>query len=384
MTLTNNEGVTIQPDGERIVIEGPGTRAAIRAAEFDNGANGVLTVETPGTTRRYRGRLLIDVLPEGGRLRLVNYVAMPDYLTSVVASEYPFDDIEGTKSQAVIARTYVIRARQSSDEPYDVTDNTASQAYLGFTRETDPAREAVRTTRGEILTYDDRAIEAVYSSSGGGHTADNEDVWDTSPVPYLRGKPDPYDESSPHQEWHFAISKPMLHTMLSEEYGFQVQRLRFEDRTDSGRYHTVRLEGEDEQTITVNTLRFIISRKFGARSLKSTLFRVRETSEQYVFEGQGFGHGVGLSQWGAHARAEDGQSYEDILQFYYTSVALETLDGEQIAAAEPARPTDQPAVDRRDSPGPSAAETASRHGGWGSPRALSLDEVETRPVRPGW
>ncbi len=384
LSVENGEAVTVRPDGQNVSLQGPGSRASVRAAEFANGADHTLTLEAAGVTRRYRGRLVVHIVPEGGRLQVVNHVAMADYLASVVPSEYPFEDIEGTKAQAVIARTYVIRAAQSSDGRYDVTDNTASQAYRGVDQETDAGRTAVRATRGEILTYQDRAIEAVYSASGGGHTADNENVWDANPVPYLRGKPDPYDDSSPHQDWRFAISRSVLHEMLSDAYGFDVRNIRFDNRTDSGRHATVTLEGSEERTIPANDLRLVISREFGARSLKSTRFRVRETSDRYVFEGQGFGHGVGLSQWGAHARAEDGHSYEDILQFYYTSVMLETVEGEQIAAAEPAPEEEQPTAEREPTPEPASTALQRRHGGWSSRLPASLDDVPDRPARPGW
>jgi len=309
-----------------------------------------------GSTRTYAG--MLSVRPDSTDpevLQLVNEVPLEDYVASVVSSEYTLDDREGMKAMAVVARTYALRASATSNGRYDHVDHIGSQVYRGRSSITPEAREAVQATRGEVLTYDGRIIQAVYSSSSGGHTADNEDVWEADrQLPYLRGKHDPYDTSSPHANWSASIPRDMLLQALSEHYGLDVEGFHLGERSEDGRVQTIELLAADGQRHPVqsNDFRLFVNRTIPGVNLKSTLFDARRRGERYIFEGHGYGHGVGLSQWGAHEMARRGHDYRDILSFYYTDVAITSLDeAEHMPLAPPtpiAATEDEPSDDQKE------------------------------------
>jgi stage II sporulation protein D len=320
---------------------------------LSHGGNGAAT---------YVGSLAADVdSDDSNALQLVNTVPLETYVAGVVASEYTLDDTEGMKAMAVVARTYALQGATASNGSYDHVDHVQSQVYRGVGSITAEARSAAEATRGEVLTHDGRIIQAVYSSSSGGHTANNEDVWDADEeLPYLRGKRDPYDTASPHGDWQASVSRPVLLRALSRHYGLDVNGFLLGDRSADGRVETVDLLGTNGSTRTVssNDFRLAVNRSLSGVNLKSTLFDARRSGDRYVFEGQGFGHGVGLSQWGAHEMANRGFGYRDILAFYYTDIALTTLDDADATPLEPTTPI-------ASNPAPEASETeTTRRIGW--------------------
>lgn len=315
-----------------------------------------------GTAQTYMGTLAVQAdSAQPDELELVNAVPLEDYVASVVASEYTLDDTEGMKAMAVVARTYALHASTPSATSYDHVDHVASQVYRGTTSISPSARAATQATRGEVLTHDGRIIQAVYSASSGGHTADNEDVWDADrALPYLRGKRDPYDTSSPHARWRAEVPRNRLLQALSDHYALDVSGFRLGDRSDDGRVETIELLAADRRNRTVpsNAFRLFVNRAMPGVNLKSTLFDARRDGDRYIFEGRGFGHGVGLSQWGAHEMARRGFGYRDILSFYYTDVAITSLDEADAPPATPAPPIASTPAPEEDE------QTTTRRIGW--------------------
>lgn len=283
---------------------------------------------TGGTLRRYAGRLFVEADGSDWEIQLINEVPLEEYVASVVASEYGFDDLAGAKAMAVLVRTYTLGVLGKYGSEYDHVDHTLSQVYGGLDRVTPVSLEATRQTRGQVLTYDDELVRAVYFSTSGGHTADNETVWDGPPRPYLRGIPDPYGDTSPHASWSTRIPRTRLLSELSSAYGHDVNGFVIDARSSEGRVTSIALLHADGSRTTIggNEFRLLATRHFGARSIRSTLFDARRDGNEYVFDGRGFGHGVGMSQWGAHDMAQRGNSYTDILNFYYAGVELSRLD----------------------------------------------------------
>jgi len=281
---------------------------------------------TPVAPRRYPGRLTVSIDPsDTPTIRLINHVALDAYVACVVAREYGFEDLEGAKAMAVLVRTFVLRAAGTLGDAYDIVDHRLAQQYDGMIPLTDAAREAARQTEGEVLTYHGELVEAVYFSSSGGHTADNDAVWEGRPVPYLRGVSDPYDAASPQARWHTALPRRQLLDALSEQYDLDAEGFYIGERSRDGRVQTVQLIHGDgiAREIPSNGFRLLVNHRFGQNSLKSTLFDVRRTGNAYVFEGRGFGHGVGLNQHGALEMARQGFGYRDILAFYFTDVTVQ-------------------------------------------------------------
>jgi stage II sporulation protein D len=361
-TLQPGQSATVARTGSRLRLDAPTATREAAVFEAVPASGATLALRTGSHRKRYRGALSIELDDSRRALRLVNYVPVEAYVASVVASEYPFTEIEGVKAQAVLARTYALRARDRS-LPFDVTDDTASQVYRGADAETEVSRAATEQTRGEVLHYRGALAEATYYSCSGGHTANNESVWRGDPVPYLRGRPDPYDAACPDHRWTTTASASGVLGALSGRYGGGVTGVEVLSRAADGRVTAVRLLGNG-RTIGGNEFRTVVNGAFGARTVRSTHFTLERAGGSYRFSGRGFGHGVGMSQYGARGQAQQHRSYRDILAFYFAGTDVQPLlDGYDappaMVAYEPVTPrARQRAADAN--PGTEAAAPARR------------------------
>jgi stage II sporulation protein D (peptidoglycan lytic transglycosylase) len=322
-TVASNGTVTIRRARNQVSVESRFGNAVTNDIRFQPLGPEGMTVTVGTTTRKYSGSLWVS--RDNSVLQLVNHVALEEYVASVVASEYGLGDLEGSKAMAVIARTYGLKVINSADDSYDHVDHTASQVYKGRTAITAVALEAARSTAGEVLLHRGRLIEAVYFSSSGGHTANNEDVWQSTPHAYLRGQKDPWDRAAKHHQWTFSLDANDLHRALKNAVGLDLKSVQIGRRSADGRAAEIKLVPRRGKTrsVSADEFRRIIREAFGQISLKSTKFDLKRSGGDYVFDGGGFGHGVGLSQYGANAMAKAGKSYREILDFYYTDVQLE-------------------------------------------------------------
>lgn len=283
----------------------------------------------------YRGR--VQIAPSGNGVTAVNHVDIEEYLYSVVASEMPTSwHAEALKAQSVAARTYALYKRDRTKNPlYDLGDTTKFQVYKGVTAETNSTRNAVGDTAGQILTYNGKMIEAVFHSSSGGHTENVEDVW-SQPIPYLRGVPD-FDHDSPKYSWTESFSAAQLRNKLASTVnGLEgigaIVGLVPQQASPHGRIKTIRVIGQNgERLIKGNDVR-------KALGLKSTRFEVlssgssfapmqfkNNSPSNFVLRGYGYGHGIGMSQYGAKGMAQQGNSYQEILSHYYQGTELSQI-----------------------------------------------------------
>jgi stage II sporulation protein D len=266
--------------------------------------------------RWYRGRVLL--IPQGKGVTAVNYVDLEEYLYSVVGAEaIPSWPLEALKAQAVAARTYALYKRNtSSNSVYDLDTTTKTQVYKGLSSEYTTTHQAVKDTGGQIMTYDGKVILAVFHSSSGGHTENVEDIW-ISPLPYLRGVVD-YDQYSPVFNW----SKTIAGSQIGKAMGGvgKIKAMVPQKTTPQGRIVTMKVVGDrSTKSIKGSDLRQSLD-------LRSTLFRVAVDNGTLQVSGRGFGHGLGLSQWGSHYLAENGVNYQQILGHYYQNAKLATLN----------------------------------------------------------
>ena len=331
----------LDADARRIEITARSGRVRVSGADrtlsvdqVHVGADAPLRLRAGRTDRTYSGSMRVRVVD--GRLQVVNEVPLVDYVASVVASEYPFSEIEGIKAQAVLARTYVVR-RLNPSAAYDIDDHVGAQVYKGAEAVTDRSWSAASETRGETLTYGGELAEAVYSSSSGGHTADNETIWNGRPVPYLRGVPDPYDADSPDHTWTTTASAREVHRALSRRYRGSVRGVRVADVSREGRVRRIALAGSEE--ISGSDFRAVVNQALGYRTIRSTRFELAQRGGDYVFTGRGFGHGVGMSQYGARAQAREGRSYRDILAYYFKGTEVTSDPGAAPVASSSRWPT---------------------------------------------
>jgi stage II sporulation protein D len=302
--------------------------------------------------RPYRGgAVLLSNRP--GRVTAVNIVELEEYLLGVVPSEIgrrPAEELEAIKAQAVAARTYAIAnlgGRESLGFDYYAT--TADQVYGGIAAEDSVVSRAVEGTRGEILTYAGRPILAYFHSTCGGRTADISEVWPwRAPQPYLRSVSDRIPGTDRHYcdasnrfrwttTWTGEQLARILATTLMNRAGEgasrvrRVERVELDGKTGSGRAKAVRIVA-DGQTYRVraDSIRWVLRPEPG-RILNSSLLLSLEQKRtggevrQLVARGGGWGHGVGMCQWGAIGRARAGQNYREILSAYYRDTRISRL-----------------------------------------------------------
>jgi stage II sporulation protein D len=260
--------------------------------------------------RWYRGS--VQVIPNGKQLLAVNHVDLEQYLYSVLGAEMSANfPAEALKAQAVAARTYALYRRQSTSQKlFDVDSTQASQVYRGLSSEADTTQAAVKATLGQIMTYQGKPILAVFHAASGGHTENVEDIW-SNRVPYLRGVPD-YDLDTPGSEWSQTFTNSQLSQSLKIN-GFKSISL---DRTTQfGSVVSLKVSGDKEQILKGSQIRT-------ALKLRSLRFAITPTPEGFIFAGRGYGHALGLSQWGAYNLAQQGMKYSSILAHYYSGVEL--------------------------------------------------------------
>ncbi len=308
--------LTFERKGNRVRVKGrPGSAPALSlSSPAPLNANG----------RHYRDR--IKILPGPNRsLLAVNELSLEDYLAGVLNSEISSQwPMEAVKAQAVAARTYAVyQMKRRAGALYDVESGVADQVYGGMDREDARAREAVRETGGELLLYAGEPIFAVYHSCCGGKTEPSESLWPGN-FPYLRSRECNYCLDSPHFLWNLTVRAEDLRRALGNGFAgtSPVQEVEIVDRSESRRVLQLLVQDEGRRTgISGKDFR----RLLGYDALRSTSFVVQKMDDAFVFSGLGWGHGVGLCQWGAKGMAEAGMDYRTILKYYYRDVELRRI-----------------------------------------------------------
>lgn len=313
------------PGLQSITVTADDGELALTAREDEAGADELaessafwLEPETDGLVwiggKWYRGR--VRVVPTADGLTAINYVDLERYLYSVVGSEMPTSWPQAAlQAQAVAARSYALYKQQRAKNPlYELGGTDAYQVYGGVAQEAPSTVAAVDATAGQVLTYSGQIIEAVFHSSSGGHTENAGEIW-SSDVPYLRGVPD-YDQGAPVFQWLESFSRADFSTRIGD-IGL-VTELGDPRRTSWGRIVSMEIEGEDGAvTLRGSELR----QKLGLRSTRFSL-EYHPESDLITATGGGYGHGIGLSQWGARGLADQGWSYDQILRHYYQQTEL--------------------------------------------------------------
>ena len=313
-------------DGKMAVVAMPGGGGLVKIARMDSrpfGAKGL-------PWKRYRGFLTVRREP-GSTLRVVNTVPLEPYLYGVIPAEIGANvPMEAMKAQAVAARTYALKNRgKCLADGFDLDDTTRCEGYYGVDGETAASNAAVDGTRGQVLTYKGRLIDAPYSTDSGGMTAcDN-----SGDCPYLQAVPDSdpsdgqeYAASERYHQWTQTFTPVQLAQLLARDPRTRVGTflsLAIDGLDASGRITTATVAGADGslRTVTGPQLRQILGYDL-LRSTRVTL--TRTPTGDYRFDGKGWGHGLGMSQDGAVAMAEPPyrKGYLEILRHYYVGVQI--------------------------------------------------------------
>lgn len=247
---------------------------------------------------------------------------LEDYVTGVVGAEMPaLFNSEALKAQAVIARTYALKANSMGRT---LSDNESTQSYKdngelagiwgsNYSSYYSKIKDAVNSTKGIYLTYNGNYIEAVYHSTSNGRTEDSSNVWGNS-YPYLVSVDSVYDNSNPS----FSISKSFSYSDISSKLGINVSsntEFNILGYTSGGRVSSISVDGHEFSGVSFRSM----------LGLRSADFDIVKNDEGVVITTRGYGHGVGMSQYGANGMGKAGYSYSDILLHYYPGVSIEQL-----------------------------------------------------------
>jgi len=343
------ETVRVTPRGNKVKFEAGENSTEDISREFNSEEGGCIAVAADKKTLGkacYPGSILFRAV--NGKLDAINSVDVEDYLRGVVPYEIGKLDssrIEALKAQAVAARTYAYKHFNSRETMgFDVYADTKDQVYKGLESATPLTDAAVKATAGVVMTYNGEFIIAYYHSTCGGIT-ETLATWNRADLPYLKSKPDrrasgkPWCDESSYTQWErrfadkelvklFKTNVSEAKAVFSEKSGAdfkKIKSIKVKDKLKSGRIMTLRVE-TDKGHFDVLTDRTRWLFKKAGTILPSSFFSVKKNGKEWVLTGTGFGHGVGMCQMGVRARAQAGQSYQEILSHYYQGITLEKFE----------------------------------------------------------
>ena len=323
------------PDGKNVIKEGKGINAkiyadnnAINISDIRINENKIIVSPESGifylNNRPLRGALIIRK-ENDLTLSVINYLALEDYVKGVLFHEVSHHwPIEALRAQAVATRTYALyEVEVSKDKDYDVTSDIYSQVYGGKDAERYRTIKAAEATEGMVLICNAKVFPAYFHATCGGKTEDASELWQTD-LPALKGVDCGFCGRSPHFKWQKVFSKDELIKRLnSSGYHFtSLEGIQILGRDKSGRIRKLKLKSKDgDVVIPAKDFRQIV----GGRDIRSTNFAVNKIADNIYFEGFGWGHGVGMCQWGAYFMSIKKYKYQDILKFYYPGAEITSL-----------------------------------------------------------
>lgn len=323
-------------------------------------------------SRSYKGN--IEFININGKITVVNEVGIEQYVYGVVPSEMPSSaHMEALKAQAILARTNVFSKIGSKyrNKPYSLSSDIYSQVYTGIDHANARTDKAVDETRGMILTYRGKAVEAVFHSVCGGYLEGNDVVWGSKRLPYLNpkssvsgsdsrygqlsiesnfkkwidSKPESYcnldnkdipeglNYAKKYFRWEIRITRSKLEKIIRSSTGTDIGNLKditVVSRGESGKARSVIVSGS-KNNVTI-TRELNIRKKLSSPPLYSANFYVIKSAadksgypESFTFRGAGFGHGTGMCQIGAVGMAISGKNYREILEFYFEGSEIKEL-----------------------------------------------------------
>ena len=336
-----NEELHITASRSKLRIKQKGKRQQTTERRVFKPTDGCIVIATDKASLHkacYEGEFVITA--SGNKLNAINVIDIEKYLRGVVPYEIGRLDeskFEALKAQAVAARTYAYKHFGSRKaQGFDVYADTRDQVYKGIHSASDVTDKAVRETEGVVMTYNGEFITAYYHSTCGGET-EGVVTWGRPNHPYLQNKPDlrpdgtPWCRESNYTEWTREFDESELRDLFqinAKEAKANVpsfssiHAMNILDTLKSGRIHTLEITTNNGKfTAKADKIRWLFKR--GGTILPSSFFRIHRNGDQWILKGKGFGHGVGLCQMGARARAQAGQSYIQILTHYYPGITLE-------------------------------------------------------------
>ena len=250
-------------------------------------------------------------------------VFLEDYVVGVLAGEMPINfEKEALKAQAVASRTYVLKKMiENKDNDYDVVDTVENQVYLDYEylktawnqdyiKNINKLKKIAKETKGEYLVYNNTIIDALFFSTSSGYTENSEEVFSVK-MPYLRSVESKWDKISPvYQETKY-YSKNEFCSLIGIKCTENIL-INYDKKTSTGR----------NIEVSINNKKFKASDLVSFLKLKSSFFEI-EIKDKIIITTRGYGHGVGMSQYGAQGMALQNKNYKDILAYYYKNTKLQ-------------------------------------------------------------
>ncbi|WP_353097007.1 SpoIID/LytB domain-containing protein [Tissierella praeacuta] len=372
--VLSGNGIDLLNSTDDVVFTLPKDGSVLIASDTFN--DPIITVEKD----RYRD--YIRLLSKNNEIIVINHVGLENYLYGVVPAEMPATfHVEALKAQAVASRSFAIsNINKHSSEGFNLCDTTHCQVYSGVEYEKSSTNLAVDETRDTFAYYNGKVIEAIFHSTSSGFTEDSVNVWGGD-FPYLKSVEDKFSSESPYSKWSFSINiNELNNNLISSGVNIgSLQGMEVVDATLTGKVNKIKIIGtKGEQVIDGTKFRNIV----GATKFKSSWFNIKSSnintsnsqvyvidggmfkpqtidvdkayildeknqkkpnrgtvsraigkdkietlgefypidSSEILIEGKGFGHGVGMSQFGAKKMAELGYDFEEILKYYYTGI----------------------------------------------------------------
>ncbi len=272
--------------------------------------------------RRYRGDLEIKV-QKNGELLVINSLGLEDYVKGILRHEvcdrWPLEVI---KAQAVAARTYALHQMRSNEgKDYDLTSDIYSQVYGGRSAERYRTNIAAERTEDQVMLYQGKLLPAYFHAACGGKTEDVRALWKDD-IPPLKGVVCHFCRNSPHYNWRRNYRLKDIQDILNT-HGYKLgllNEIKILQKTPSGRAKTLLITERDGPPIVIeaNDFRNIV----GPNLIKSNFYTIEMKGYYFDLIGHGWGHGVGLCQWGAFTMAKKRYDYQEILRYYYPGAQI--------------------------------------------------------------
>lgn len=249
-----------------------------------------------------------------------------EYIKGVVSGEMPANfELEALKAQAVASRSYALyKIQNNKNTEYDIVNTTANQVYLTdeelkekwkdkYTKNINKIKKAINETSGEYLTYQGKVANALFFSTSTGKTENSEDVF-VSKLPYLRSVESTWDELSPSYTSVVKMDLKTFYEKLNLTYN-DTLNIEVLEKTNTGRVKKIKINDIELNGRDVAT----------KLNLKSNCFEIINENSNLTITTKGFGHGVGMSQYGANGMAKEGYKYNEILSHYYNQTKIEKI-----------------------------------------------------------
>ncbi|HBA61762.1 MAG TPA: hypothetical protein DCZ92_13320 [Elusimicrobia bacterium] len=316
--LLGDSDYEVRSSGNSIMVAGQQLSSPVKLLAADGGER----IRLGG--RLYKGDIIIRASGDD-RIDIIEALSIEDYLCGVLPAEMSPDwPLEALKAQAVASRTYALKQLKPSAD-YDITDGVEMQVYKGYSGINSRIKEAVDSTRGEVLRYKRKLVTAFFHSCCGGHTASVNSAWGEEVIKPLYGVADPFCSASRHSKWDYFVPAKDLLAFIQKRgsMALKVTGLKPLKKDRSGRTLSYKISTDrGSETALTKEMRA----HFGSYEFRSTFItRVTPVNGGYEFRGRGWGHGVGMCQEGAKTMANKGRGYRKILRYYYPGASIEDL-----------------------------------------------------------